>query len=96
MTAPAVDPHEFMEAHRCDIDSYIESLGELDSAGRKAELEDLFRKLAERDEQVRNRYVRYAQLWTQAYNDPFKRRRSAHSCTGNRRADANPARQTYP
>ena len=62
MTAPAVDPHEFMETHRSAIDSYIESLNELDSADRKAELEDLFRKLAERDEQVRNRYVGRTQL----------------------------------
>ena len=62
MTAPAVDPHEFMETHRSAIDSYIESLDELDSAGRKVELEELFLKLAERDEQVRNRYVGHAQL----------------------------------
>ena len=62
MTAPAVDPHEFMETHRSTIDSYIESLDELDSAGRKVELEELFLKLAERDEQVQNRYVGHAQL----------------------------------
>ena len=62
MTAPAVDPHEFMETHRLAVDSYINSLNELDSADRKIELEDLFLKLAERDEQVRNRYVGHAQL----------------------------------
>ena len=62
MTAPVVDPHEFMETHRLAVDNYIDSLNELDSADRKIELEDLFLKLAERDEQVRNRYVGHAQL----------------------------------